>query len=121
MISLFPSDLSSADRFFSSSQCRNCSVPECPSAMLTSPFIDLFTDPHFFVPLFSPKGRARNIRAMYVTSLIGGSFLGAGLRRTAGSEATLWVGVALKVMVLVWAGLVRGEKKQEEEELRECC
>lgn len=88
--------------------------------MLTSPFIDLFTDASFFVGVRDPKGRARNIRVAYVSALIGGSFLGAGVRKTAGSEATLWIGVVLKMLVVGWAVVLKGEPKEEAKKLSPC-
>jgi hypothetical protein len=42
--------------------------------MLTSPFVDLLTDPHLFVPFRHPHSRARNLRVLYIISLVGGSF-----------------------------------------------
>ncbi|KAL7413001.1 hypothetical protein BDY24DRAFT_329534, partial [Mrakia frigida] len=75
---------------------RTSSNPEIPSAMLTSPLIDLLTDRHFFRPLFHPLARARNVRTLYVIALVGGSFLGAGIHKGSGTETVMWVSVGLR-------------------------
>lgn len=42
--------------------------------MLTSPFVDLLTDPYLFVTFKHPHSRARNLRVLYIFTLLGGSF-----------------------------------------------
>jgi hypothetical protein len=102
-------------------QARTSSNPEIPTAMLTSPFIDLLTDPNFFAPLplpppfvsshpfTHPRSRQRNVRSLYVFVLIGGCFIGAGIHKGGGTELVLWLSVGLRVAVVIWVvGLLPG-------------
>lgn len=78
--------------------------------MLTSPLIDLLTDPNLFLrlPHSDPRVRPRNTRAMYVVALVGGSFIGAAVHRKVGTEWVMWVSVMLRVGVLGWVACLGG-------------
>ena len=90
--------------------------------MLTSPFIDLLTDSNFFAPtphprsshpFHHPRSRPRNVRVLYVLALIGGCFLGAGVHKAGGTETVMWVSVAMRVGVMGWVGVLKGEESEE--------
>lgn len=91
---------------------RPPSVPECPSAMLTSPYSDLVTDPHLLTPhLRTTEVFSRNIRLIYILTLSAGTLVGAALYYYADTVAVVWVAFALRtgnlVHILV-AGAVKG-------------
>lgn len=106
-------------------QARTSSNPEIPTAMLTSPFIDLLTDLNFFAPpplprpfvsshpFAHPRSRPRNVRILYVFALIGGCFLGAGIHKGGGTETVMWVSVGLRLAVMVWVAVLGGEEEEK--------
>ena len=104
--------------------------------MLTSPFVDLLTDPHLFVPFRHPQSRARNLRVGYIFSLVGGSFrsyplflpsghsrlasdpasmlptaaVGAGLIKAHSTELVWWLAVGIRFVIFFWVVALEGEK-----------
>jgi hypothetical protein len=70
--------------------------------MLTLPYIDFLIEPQLFGPLKQPDSRSRNIRLMYLGSLIIGGFFGAGLQHAGGTVCVLWVAFGLKMAVMGW-------------------
>ena len=74
---------------------RTIDVPEITTAMVTSAYIDLLTDP----ALFDPHNRPRNRRLLFIAYLIVGSFLGAIAYRYSAALALLISG-CVKFVVL---------------------
>ncbi|PWN20676.1 hypothetical protein BCV69DRAFT_312628 [Microstroma glucosiphilum] len=102
------------------SMAKSVGVPECPSAMLTSPYSDLVTDPHLFAPhLRTHQVFSRNIRLIYILTLSAGTLVGAALYYYADTVAVVWVAFALRTGNLVHillAGAVLGEEEGGEEQ-----
>lgn len=80
--------------------------------MLTSPYIDFMIDPNLFSPLREPNSRSRNVRLLYLVSLISGGFVGGGLQRAGGTLTVLWVAFSLKMLVMGWICLV--DRREED-------
>lgn len=78
-------------------QPRSFVMPEISTAMATAAWVDLVMDPR----LLGAKNRARNRRAGFLLALVLGSLMGAGIHRTAGSPAALFVSAAGKMLVTV--------------------
>lgn len=53
---------------------RTVNLPQIPTAMVTSAYIDLFADPD----ILTPRNRPRNRRLLFIVALVVGSFIGAG-------------------------------------------
>lgn len=85
-----------------SAKARTSSNPEIPSAMLTSPYIDFMIDPHLFKGVSGSDSRPRNVRLLYLSSLISGAFVGGGLHRAGVTLTVLWVAFGLKLIVMAW-------------------
>ncbi|PWN50674.1 hypothetical protein IE53DRAFT_295392, partial [Violaceomyces palustris] len=67
-------------------------INEIPTAMLTSPFIDLLTDPLLFAnPMRTSeaKVRSRNIRFVYIVMLILGAVIGSLIHRFGGGTKSV--------------------------------
>lgn len=91
---------------------RQFAVPEIPTAMLTSPFVDLLTDPYLFsLTVSESHNTARNRRASYIVSLIAGCFIGATIHKYAGSKVVVLVAGSLKVLVFATFFVTPAEKK----------
>ncbi len=56
----------------------------------------LFTNPKL------PEARGRNVRFLYIMSIIGGALVGGGLYRAGGSSAVLWTSTGIKLLTMVW-------------------
>lgn len=101
---------------------RTVGVAEMPTAMLSSPMIDLLVDPNLFLWSFKdPRVKARNRRVAYIASLVVGSFAGAIVHRVAGVEVVILVALVVKFVITVGFVLAPCEKnggQQEEEEKR---
>ncbi len=89
------------------SQARTVGISEVPTAMLSSPLVDLLTDPNLFRFPSHPAAVPRNRRAIYIVSIISGSFVGACAHRYAGTECAIYVAVGIKVCVAVWVTLAK--------------
>jgi len=63
-------------------------------------------DPNLFKPIREPDSRSRNVRLLYLASLISGGFVGGGLQRAGGTLAVIWLAFGLKMLVMVWICLV---------------
>lgn len=86
---------------------RTVGISEVPTAMLSSPLVDLLTDPNLFRFPSHPAAVPRNRRAIYIVSIISGSFVGACAHRYAGTECAIYVAVGIKVCVAVWVTLAK--------------
>ncbi len=74
---------------------RQLLCPEIPTAMLTSPFIDLLTDPK----LFKLHNLSRNRRLFYVIFFIAGAIVGSFSYTRVSSEFTLGIAGVVKSLV----------------------
>lgn len=100
------------------SQARQSGVPEIPTAMFSTPLVDLLVEPHLFhFSLIDPLVKGRNRRLAHICSMIVGGFCGAFLRKAKGSEAVLLLAVIMKTMITVvfWALPSAAEEKAWEE------
>ncbi|GHJ83781.1 hypothetical protein NliqN6_0183 [Naganishia liquefaciens] len=103
------------------SQARQSGVSEIPTAMFSTPLVDLLVDPHLFkFSLTDPLVRGRNRRLAHIVSMIVGGFCGAFLRKAKGSEAVLLLAVIIKTMItaVFWALPSPAEEKARKEEDR---
>lgn len=85
--------------------------------MLTSPYIDFLVDPGLFGPLNNPGSRTRNVRLLYLISLIGGGFVGGGFQHAGGTVAVIWLAVGLRLATMVWILLLDRNLPPEEGEV----
>jgi uncharacterized membrane protein YoaK (UPF0700 family) len=79
--------------------------------MLTSPFVDFMIDPQLFKGVSGAESRPRNVRLLYLLSLIVGAFVGGGLHRAGGTLTVLWVAFGLKLLVMAWICLLRYDEE----------
>lgn len=101
-------------------QARTSGVSEVPTAMLSSPMIDLIVDKRFFtLSVHDPNVQARNRRAMHIAALISGSFAGAFLHKAKGPELTILVALVSKVGIAVALGVIPGEARRRLEDVEE--
>lgn len=75
---------------------RHLSCPEIPTAVLTSPFIDLLTD----AKLFKQDNVPRNRRVAYLLVFIGGIVIGSFAYTKVSSEFTLAIAGVVKALVM---------------------
>lgn len=81
------------------SMARNLSR-EVPTAMLTSPFIDLLADENLFAFKIRHKNvRSRNLRTIYIILMFGGSFVGAFMHRRYGSPITILFAAGCRAVI----------------------
>ncbi|KAI0470281.1 hypothetical protein F4859DRAFT_127536 [Xylaria cf. heliscus] len=76
-------------------QSRSMKMTEISTAMATAAWVDLIIDPK----LFQAHNRPRTRRVMFLVALAGGSLLGAGVYRTAGSATSVLISAAGKLVV----------------------
>lgn len=77
---------------------RSLSMPEIPTAMMTSVYADIIIDVNLFTPSISSQGvRKRNVRLAYVFMLALGTVVGALVWVYQGSTAVVWVAFALRM------------------------
>ncbi|AFR94167.2 hypothetical protein C343_02239 [Cryptococcus neoformans C23] len=98
---------------------RTSGNPEIPSAMLTSPYIDFFVDPGLFAPPQRPGSRSRNVRLLYICSLVGGGFVGGGIHKLGGTLPVLWLVVALRLATMIWVCLLDRKGLDQDTEAHE--
>lgn len=89
---------------------RNCGNGEVPTAMLSSPMIDLITDKDLLKLAWSqnPALKPRNTRIVYISSLIGGSLAGAFAFQHSGFLVIVAVSAGVKAVIPVWLSLISG-------------
>ncbi|KAI0137024.1 hypothetical protein BJ170DRAFT_39944 [Xylariales sp. AK1849] len=78
-------------------QSRSLAMPEISTAMATAAWVDLMIDPH----MFTLKNRSRNRRIAFLVALVIGSLVGAGIYKTEGSAAAIFVSAGGKLLVTV--------------------
>lgn len=97
------------------SMAKSVGIPEIPSAVLTSSYADLLTDPHLFHrSINSPLVRPRNLRLAYIFSIVAGTLVGAAVQLTKGTAATVWFAWALRMVNLVYILVVKPGKEPGE-------
>ncbi|ORY83159.1 hypothetical protein BCR37DRAFT_379146 [Protomyces lactucae-debilis] len=97
---------------------RQFSIPEIPTAMLTSPLVDLVTDPHLFSTSFhKAHDNPRSRRVSYIVALVVGVFLGAGIHKHAGPEVVILIAGCMKLVILL-SFLVTASEAEHEERAR---
>lgn len=76
---------------------RTFKITETSTAMATAAWTDLMVDAR----IFSLRNRARDRRLLFLLTLVAGSFVGAGIYRTAGSAWAICVSGIGKLVVMV--------------------
>jgi uncharacterized membrane protein YoaK (UPF0700 family) len=76
---------------------RAFKIPGITTAMATAAWVDLLIDED----LFARRNRPRNRRALFLATLVAGSFAGAYARKAIGSPNAIMVSAAVKVVVVV--------------------
>ncbi|KAK5107694.1 hypothetical protein LTR62_000888 [Meristemomyces frigidus] len=87
---------------------RPMRIPEITTAMATAAWVDFVIDPK----LFGPDNHSRDRRALFLVTLIVGSFVGAFMYKGVGSSNTLIFSAAGKLLVTVSFMFNREEKNQ---------
>ncbi|OQN95276.1 hypothetical protein B0A48_18658 [Cryoendolithus antarcticus] len=85
---------------------RPMRVPEITTAMATAAWVDFVIDPKLLAVSNAPRDR----RAMFLLTLIGGSFAGAFMYKGVGSSNTLLLSAAGKLLVTVSLLVNQGEE-----------
>ncbi|KAI0103150.1 hypothetical protein GGR51DRAFT_256166 [Nemania sp. FL0031] len=78
-------------------QSRSMKMTEISTAMATAAWVDLIIDPK----LFKVQNRPRTRRVMFLLALAGGTLVGAGIYRTAGSATAILTSAAGKLLVTI--------------------
>lgn len=89
---------------------RPLRVPEITTAMATAAWVDLVVDPR----LLAPNNHSRNRRALFLVTLVLGSFAGAFMHISIGSANTLIVSAVGKLLVTLTILFNREQKSTEE-------
>ncbi|CAO1617989.1 unnamed protein product [Parajaminaea phylloscopi] len=77
---------------------KSVGVKEVPTAMLTSPYMDLLTDPHLTTrSLTSSVVASRNLRLGYLFFFATGTVVGAIAKVHSGTTTVLWLSCALRI------------------------
>ncbi|KAE8221450.1 hypothetical protein CF319_g5197 [Tilletia indica] len=86
------------------------SVPEIPTAVVTSPWVELLSDGNLFSPhLFTEDVRSRNLRVMHIGGLMLGSVIGAVIRKYAGSAPIIFLAAGIKILIACTFLVLPGE------------
>lgn len=86
---------------------RPMRIQEITTAMATAAWVDFVIDPK----LLSSTNRSRDRRALFLLTLVGGSFVGAFTYKAIGSSNTLILSAAVKLLVTLTLLLNRQEAK----------
>jgi uncharacterized membrane protein YoaK (UPF0700 family) len=84
---------------------RAFKIPEITTAMATAAWVDLLIDDD----LFARQNRPRNRRALFLATLVAGSFAGAYARKAIGSPTAIMTSAAVKAVVIVAMLISPGE------------
>lgn len=85
---------------FQMAMVRSCDVGEIPTAVLTTPLVDLMIDRHLFARgLSGSKIKARNMRILHCACMLGGAASGAILRQSLQPDAVLLVVGVIKLWI----------------------
>lgn len=76
---------------------RTVHIPEIPTAMVTSAYVDFIVDPG----IFKMHNRSRNRRLLFVGSLLLGSFIGATTYKFVSPAVALYLSAASKALVCI--------------------
>jgi uncharacterized membrane protein YoaK (UPF0700 family) len=76
---------------------RGVSVPEIPTAIVTSAYIDLLIDPG----IFKLHNRPRNRRILFIAALMSGGFIGAASYRNVRPAFAILLGAIIKLGVFL--------------------
>lgn len=95
-------------------QSRSLRMTEISTAMATAAWVDLLIDPHLMT--VREPNRPRNRRVAFLVTLVVGSLVGAGIYRTAGSAAAVFLSAGGKgvVAVMYWFNGAEEMKKEDE-------
>ncbi|KAJ9125709.1 hypothetical protein QFC24_002493 [Naganishia onofrii] len=94
-------------------QARTSGIQELPTAMLSSPMVDLVVDPHLWkLSLSDASVQPRNRRAMHVAAMCSGAFAGAFLHKASGAEASILVACVVKLVITLALVFVKGEARE---------
>lgn len=93
-------------------QSRSLAMTEISTAMATAAWVDLMMDPHMFRV---KNNRARDRRVSFLLALAVGCLAGAGIYKTAGSAAAIFVSASGKMLVTVMY-LFNGAERSKEED-----
>jgi uncharacterized membrane protein YoaK (UPF0700 family) len=85
---------------------RAFKIPEITTAIATAAWVDLLIDED----LSARRNRPRNRRALFLATLVAGSFAGAYARKAIGSPDAIMISAAVKVVVVV-AMLISPEER----------
>lgn len=92
------------------SQARTSGVNEVPTAMLTSPMVDLLVHPNMLTFQLRSHGnsgvRSRNIRAFYIICLLSGVVVGAAIDLHQGVAAATFTAFAVRIAGLVFLMII---------------
>ncbi|KAJ9103755.1 hypothetical protein QFC21_002215 [Naganishia friedmannii] len=95
-------------------QARTSKVPEVPTAMLSTPIVDLIVDPNLFkLSMSDPSVQPRNRRAAHIFSMVIGSFVGAFMHKASGTVSVMAMSIGIKVMVTCGFWMIRSPKEKE--------
>lgn len=81
-------------------------IPEITTAMATAAWVDLLIDEN----LFARQNRSRDRRALFLATLVVGSFAGAYARKAIGSPNAIILSAGVKVLVIVAMLISPGER-----------
>lgn len=96
---------------------KSVGVKEVPTAMLTSPLIDLLTDPGLMkMSLTSSDVVSRNLRLGYVLFFATGTVVGAIAKIYSGTKTVLWTSFALRVGNDLYIVLAPGEAMENDDD-----
>ncbi|GAB7358609.1 hypothetical protein MBLNU230_g3840t1 [Neophaeotheca triangularis] len=87
---------------------RAFKIPEITTAMATAAWVDFLIDED----LFARHNRPRNRRALFLTTLVAGSFAGAYTRKAIGSPDAIMISAAVKMVVIVAMLISPGEREE---------
>ncbi|KAI0154813.1 hypothetical protein GGR57DRAFT_502009 [Xylariaceae sp. FL1272] len=97
-------------------QSRSLQMTEISTAMATAAWVDLMIDPK----LLSLENRPRTRRVMFLVSLAAGSVVGAGIYRTVGSAAAIFVSAAGKLLVTIMYLFNSADKPRKSDDVESC-
>jgi hypothetical protein len=89
-------------------QAANSGAREIPSAMMTTPYAALISDPALFDSPNSKDARSRNRRLVYIVLFWLGSFAGAGLSMRTNIFVVTFVVLVCKIMALICVIFAKG-------------
>ena len=90
---------------------RQFTITEIPTAMVTSPLVDLLVDPYLLrAVLWRKETVGRNRRVVYITSLFVGVLVGATIHKFKGTKPVLLMAALMKLCIGVGFALIPNER-----------